>query len=425
MNALYERKNSIDYLKVINIKTMSDNPISRRKFVSNTVLTLGGLMVAKAPLFGKTISLGETVQIGVIGTGKRGLGLINTMGKVPGLKIVACCDIIPENLSAAMAKAEPNAKAYTDYEKLLADRNVDAVVIATPLYLHYPMAVAALSVDKHVYVEKSMAFTIEQALDLVTRVRDSKLVFQVGFQYRNFELYHKIKKVINEGWIGDTYSFECQYNRNSDWRYPVKDPKLEKIINWRMYKDFCGGPLSELCAHQIDAVNFITDSHPTKVIGLGSIDYWKDGRETHDNVRTVYEYENGAKATYTSVLSNAFNGYQIRILGNKATIEIERNKAFIYPEATKRTLGTVDGVTGATILNATQGEKTEIPYLEAVEKSVEPTISALKDFLDCIVNNKKPASNEETGRDSAIAICMGLDAMDTEKMQYWKPEYSL
>src|SRR5690606_251887 len=145
---------------------MSDNPISRRKFVSNTVLTLGGLMVAKAPLFGKTISLGETVQIGVIGTGKRGLGLINTMGKVPGLKIVACCDLIPENLSVAMAKVEPKTKAYTEYEKLLADRNVDAVVIATPLYLHYPMAVAALSVDKHVDVEKSMAFTIVQALDL-------------------------------------------------------------------------------------------------------------------------------------------------------------------------------------------------------------------------------------------------------------------
>lgn len=404
---------------------MSDNLISRRKFVSGTVLTLGGLMVTKTSLLGKTSFSENIVQVGVIGTGKRGLGLINTIGKVSGLKVVACCDIIPDNLSAAMAKADPKAKAYTDYEQLLADKNLDAVIIATPLYLHYAMAVAALSANKHVYVEKSMAFTIAQSLDLVKRVRDSRLVFQVGFQYRNFELYHKVKKVINEGWIGDTYSFECQYNRNSDWRYPVKDPTLEKVINWRMYKDLCGGPLSELCAHQIDAVNFMTASHPTKVIGLGGIDYWKDGRETHDNVRTVYEYEKGIKATYTSVLSNAFNGYQIRILGNKATIEIERNKAYIYPEVTKRTLGTVDGVTGATILNATQGEKTEIPYLASGEKMVEPTISALIDFQDCIVNGKTPASNVETGRVSAIAICMGLDAIETEKTQYWKPEYAV
>ena len=405
---------------------MSDNHfISRRKFVTSSVLTVGGLMAANMPLLGKTKALNDTVQIGIIGTGKRGLGLINTMRNVPGLEVVACCDIIPENLQAAVEKVGSKAKTYTEYEKLLEDENVDAVIIATPLYLHYPMAAAALSAKKHVYVEKSMAFTIEQSLALVRRVRESNLIFQVGFQYRNFGLYHKIKEVVQNGWIGDVYSFECQYNRNSDWRYPVNDPKLEKVINWRLYKDMCGGPLSELCAHQIDAVNFITESHPVKVMGMGGIDYWKDGRETYDNVRTVYAYENGVKATYTSVLSNAFNGYQIRILGNKATIEIERNKAYIYAEATTRELGTVDGVTGATVVNATQGEKTEIPYLEPGQKAVEPTVNALNDFYDSIVDRKKPASNVETGNISAISIIMGLNAMETEETQYWEPAFSV
>lgn len=403
---------------------MSENSISRRKFVANSALALGGLIAMETPLFGKIVSANDTVRVGVIGTGKRGLGLINTMAKVSGLKIVAYCDILPENLQAAMAKADPHAKAYTAYEKLLADKNVDAVVIATPLYLHYPMAVAALAANKHVYLEKTMTFTIEQSLDLVKKARNSKSIFQVGFQYRSFALYHKIKEVVQAGWIGDTYSFECQYNRNSDWRFPVKDPKQEKLINWRMYKDLSGGPLAELCAHQIDAVNYITDSHPVKVMGIGGIDFWKDGRETYDNIRTIYAYANGAKATYTSVLSNAFNGYQIRILGNKATIEIGRDTAYIYAETTKRVLGTVDGVTGATVLNATQGKKTEIPYLEAGQKAVEPTVNALSHFYDCIVNNKKPISNVETGRDTAIAICMGLNAMETETTQYWKPEYS-
>ena len=405
--------------------TSDNNIISRRKFVANSVLTVGGLMALNMPLLGKTKALNDTVQLGVIGTGKRGLGLINTMRNVPGLEVVACCDIIPENLQAAVEKVGSKAKVYTEYEKLLEDKNVDAVIIATPLYLHYPMAADALSAKKHVYVEKSMAFTIEQSLDLVKRVRESNLILQVGFQYRNFGLYHKIKEVVEDGWIGDTYSFECQYNRNSDWRYPVNDSKLEKIVNWRLYKDMCGGPLSELCAHQIDVVNFITDSHPVKVMGLGGIDYWKDGRETYDNVRTVYAYENGVKATYTSVLSNAFNGYQIRILGNKATIEIGRNKAYIYAEATTRELGTVDGVTGATVVNATQGEKTEIPYLKPGQKAVEPTVNALTDFYNSIVDNKEPASNVETGNISAISIIMGLNAMETEETQYWEPAYSV
>lgn len=155
------------------------------------------------PLLGKTKALNDTVQIGIIGTGKRGLGLINTMRNVPGLEVVACCDIIPENLQAAVEKVGSKAKTYTEYEKLLEDENVDAVIIATPLYLHYPMAAAALSAKKHVYVEKSMAFTIEQSLALVRRVRESNLIFQVGFQYRNFGLYHKIKEVVQNGWIGD------------------------------------------------------------------------------------------------------------------------------------------------------------------------------------------------------------------------------
>lgn len=403
---------------------MTLNFLNRRKFLTNSTVTLGGILALNSPVY-NLLAKSSMIQIGVIGTGKRGLGLIDTINKIPNLKVVACCDIIPENLDEAINKAGSKVKKYINYHQLLDDNDVDAVIIATPLYLHFPMVKAAIDAKKHIYVEKSMAFTIEETLDMVKQVRGSKLVFQVGFQYRNFELYHKVKKIINEGWIGDTYSFECQYNRNSDWRYPVKDPKFEKIVNWRMYKDMCGGPLSELCAHEIDAVNFILDTHPLKVVGMGGIDYWKDGRETYDNVRTVYEYKNGVRATFTSVLSNAYNGYQIRILGNKATIEIGRNKAFIYPESSNKVLGTVDGVTGATIANATQGEKSEIVFLEPGSKMVEPTFNALKEFANCIINSKKPSSNIDTGRDSAIAICMGLNSIETEQVQYWRPEYTI
>lgn len=405
---------------------MGNNIIDRRKFITGSVLGLGGLIAPRSSLFaGHSILQKEKVRIGVIGTGSRGKGLINNINKISGLEVVACCDLIPRNLAAAVKLTGEKAKAYQDYRKLLEDKNVDAVVIATPLYLHYPMAIDALALSKHIYVEKSMAFTIAESLDLVKRVKGSKLVFQIGFQYRNYELYHKVKEVVRQGWLGQVTSFECQYNRNSDWKYPVDDPKLEKVINWRMYRDMCGGPLSELCAHQIDAVNYITDSHPIKVIGMGSVDFWKDGRETYDHVRTIYEYENGVKASYTSLLSNAYNGYQIRVLGSKATLEIERDKAYIYVEATKRVTGTIDGVTGATVLNATQGEKTEIPYMELGKKALEPTISALKNFYDCIVNGGTPLSNVKTGNVTAIAICMGLDASEKGETQYWKPEYSI
>lgn len=395
---------------------------SRRKFIATGALAITGLTA-----FGyEGMSLGDLdqtgpIRIGLIGSGSRGQGLATLLNKIQAFELVACCDIIPENLQGGMKLAAKGARSYTDYKKLLQDKEIQAVIIATPLYLHYPMAVDAIAAGKHIYMEKTMAYTIPQALDLVKKVERSNLVFQVGHQYRYYSMYLKVKEILSKGWIGKVSHYECQYNRNSDWRKPVSDPKMERAINWRMYKEYCGGVLSELSAHEIDIVNWMEDSHPLKVAGFGGIDYWKDGRETFDNIRLVYEYPGGVKASVTSILSNEYKGYSIRILGSKGTIEILRDQAYIYAEATKKTLGTVDGVTGATmeVLPAGKGQKI------VFEQQSEPTTYALQDFAECIIKGKKPASNVNNGRDVAIAVHMGNQAAETEKTQYWKDEYSV
>jgi predicted dehydrogenase len=403
---------------------LTESP-TRRQFIATGLTALAALPVISQPVFANKHKTAAKIRVGMIGTGSRGTGLASILKEIDGLSLVACCDIIPENLQKGMAWADRGAKAYTDYRKLLEDKSIEAVIIATPLYLHHPMTIAALEAGKHIYLEKSMTYDIPQALDLVGRVKKAGLVFQIGYQYRYYGLYHRVKEIVSQNWLGKITHFECQYNRNSNWRMPVSDPKLERAINWRMYREYCGGPLSELCAHEIDIVNYITDSHPLKVVGLGGINYWKDGRDTYDNIRAVYEYPNGVKASATSVLSNAYNGYSIRILGDKATVEILREKAFIYPENTNNAKGTVDGVTGATLALTTQGQGVELAYGKPGQPEPEPTVSALKDFLTCIQTNKKPVSNVETGRDGSIAIHLGNAAADTETVQLWKPEYSV
>ncbi|WP_138476680.1 Gfo/Idh/MocA family protein [Dyadobacter bucti] len=402
---------------------MAAGTTSRRQFITTGLAAAAGLSAAAYPVLGQT-KTADKIRLGIIGTGSRGAGLCTLIKEMPEMALVACCDIIPENLQKGLSLAEKGAKGYTDYRKLLEDKSLDAVVIATPLYLHYPMAIAALQAGKHIYLEKSMTYDIPQAIDLVKKVRASGLVFQIGYQYRYYGLYHRVKEIIQENWLGKITHFECQYNRNSNWRFPVKDPKMERAINWRMYREYCGGPLSELCAHEIDVVNYLMDSHPVKVVGLGGINYWKDGRDTYDNIRTVYDYPNGVKASVTSVLSNAYNGYSIRILGDKATAEILRDKALIYPETTNNKKGVVDGVTGATLAVTTQGQGVELKFGKPGEASLEPTVYALQDFVECIKSKKEPISNVETGRDGSIAIHMGNAAADTESVQVWKPEYS-
>lgn len=403
---------------------MRSKSITRRKFVYSGATAVSGLMALSLPAFSKP-PVQNSIRVGMIGTGSRGTGLASLIKEMSTMELVACCDINSRNLAEGMKLAAKNAKGYSDYRKMLDDKSIQAIIIATPLYLHYPMAVDALAAGKHIYLEKSMTFNIDQAIDLVKKVRKSKLVFQVGYQYRNFALYHKVKSVIKENWLGKISYFECQYNRNSNWRFPVDDPSMERAVNWRMYREYCGGPLSELCAHQIDAVQFFLETHPLKVTGMGGIDHWKDGRETYDNIHTIYEYPNGIKNKVSCVLSNAYNGYRIMIFGDKGTLEIQRDKAFIYAETSYHEKGVVDGVSGATLAATTQGKPVEIPYGHSDGNIPEPTIHALGEFVECIQTGKKPVSNVETGKDSSIAVHLGNQAADTQTFQVWKDEYTI
>ena len=398
--------------------------ISRRKFISSGTIALSSLALIDMPAFASIISKGNTVKVALVGVGQRGTGLANLLKASIGIELIACCDVVEKNLQNGMALAAPKAKAYKDYHSMLLNKDVDAVIIATPLYLHYQMVMDALSAGKHVYVEKTMTYDIPQALALVNRMKTSKLVLQVGHQYRYFNMYHKIKEMISNNWLGTITTIESQYNRNSDWRRPVPVQQNERQVNWRMYKEYSGGLLAELCAHQIDVVNWMLDDHPIKVTGLGGIDYWKDGRETYDNIHTIYEYQKGIKSNVTSILSNEHNGYAMRILGSQATIVIQREKAFIYPEATKKEYGIVDGVTGATVEAIKKGQGIPIEYKSQDGRNLDPTAYALLDFAECIRNNKKPFSNVETGRDAAIAVHMGNQTIETGNIQLWKPEYN-
>ena len=396
--------------------------LSRRKFIKNGVL-VSSAMALPYTNFASVLGANDVVRLGIIGAGTRGTGIAKLLKKLPGLSVTACCDIMPDHLTQILTHASPNTKKYTDYRRLLEDKNIDAVIIATPLYLHYSMAVDALMAGKHVYLEKSMTYDIPQALDLEKRVNQSKLVFQVGHQYRYFQLYHAVKKAIDNKWLGEITHFECQYHRNSDWRFPVKAPGTERLVNWRMYKEYSGGLMAELCGHQIDIVNWMTGSHPEKVTGIGGIDYWKDGRETYDNVRAIFEYPGGIKTNVSSILSNAYHGYEIRILGSKATLQIQRDEALLYSEAVKKQTGTVDGVTGATLLNATQGEAVPLKFEYQDSEKRDPTSYALLDFAQCIRENKKPFADVKAGKYGAIAVHMANAAMDTQTFQYWKNEY--
>ena len=398
---------------------MKDAAINRRNFLRTTglfgtSLTLGLPGVSLSGHFFEN----DVIRIGVIGTGSRGSGLIRIMRDLPQLRVMACCDILPFRLEDGLTHADPNAKGYSDYRALLDDKGIDAVLIATPLYLHAQMAIDALGAGKHVYCEKTMAYNAEQAFRMVDKAQQHpKLTFQVGHQYHSSRLYYKIVELIQNGYIGTVTGFECQWNRNGDWRREVPDPKYEKIINWRMYQEYSCGLLAELSAHQIDFVNWVTQSHPLSVVGTGGIDYWKDGRETYDNVHVIFDYPKGIKASFTCTTANAYEGYQIKVLGDQATIVIKPDSAWIYPEKVESEQETalVDGVSGAT--KSTLEEYGAIPI--NVEHT-DPSKQALLDFADNIIQSKMPLSNVITGAEISFAVQMALRSIREKRSIAWE-----
>lgn len=393
--------------------------MDRRLFLENGMYGLAGIAFSGASVQKLFARVNDPLRIGMIGFGSRGGGVASIMKNIPNLSLVAYCDIMEQQMHAAETLF-PNAVGYRDYRKLLNSSSIEAVYIALPEHLHFAAATEALEAGKHVYLEKTMTHTPEQADQLVDLAgRYPKSVLQIGHQYRYYQLYHKVFEVIRGGFIGDVKQYECQYNRNSNWRRPVSDPSLERQINWRMYKEYSGGLMTELCAHQVDILNWFNGSHPLSVVAMGGIDYWQDGRETFDNIRAVYAYPNGVKASVTSILSNSYNGYSIRVLGTKGTIEIQRTKAFAFPEVRSTELTTVDGVTGATAESWGQGKPMELEFQNQDDQNRDPTAYALMDFITCVKEGKRPFSNVETGREVAKSVLLANRAAESETMQYW------
>ncbi len=373
----------------------------------------------------------DSIRVGIIGTGGRGMSLIRNTQAVEGMEIVACCDILPFRLEAAMKLAAKGAKQYEDYRKLLAQADLDAVIISTPLYLHFEMIKAAIEADKHIYCEKTMTFTIEEAKKLKPLLEKSDNVFQVGYQHRYNEVYQKAREIIQGDEFGPLSHIECYWNRNGDWRRPVPDPKFEKIINWRMYRDYSGGLMGELSSHQINIVNWMMGTAPHKVTGFGGIDYWKDGRETFDNIHAIFEYPEGLKLSCTCLTTNAQMGFQMKFYGKNATVQITREtgyeaKLYVEPiyfremnKQMNKEVG-VDAVTGATTEILKKGKPISLFKSDPGREDAEPTRLAIASFGDCIRESKEPVVGYESAKDSAICVALANKAMQTGEMVHWK-----
>jgi predicted dehydrogenase len=311
---------------------------TRRNFLKKGIVA-GSVMLAPATLLNMTASSvslkpKDKVRLGVIGTGSRAwhlMELMNTVKEQEGIEFTALCDVYEPNLEFARGLA-PNAKVFTDYRSLLEMKELDAVIVATPLHQHAHITIDALNSGLHVFCEKAMARTMSDTYAMAKAHLETGKVLYVGHQRLFDPKFLKGMNMIHDGQLGKVTQIRAYWHRNNDWRRPLPDgrPDLERQINWRLYTEYSCGLMTELASHQIQIANWAKKALPIDVRGTGSISYWKDGREVHDNIALIYTYADGTQFIYDSMIQNRKYGLEEEILGDLGTLELESNR--FYPE---------------------------------------------------------------------------------------------
>src|SRR5215831_9096153 len=312
---------------------MSDD-LTRRDVVKRA----GAAGIAAAvggPLIRTAKAATNAVQFGMIGTGSRGTYLLKHLAKIDAGRCVALCDIDSEQLDKAQKTIGGDPKRFKDYRELLAQKDVEAVFVTTPLFLHFPITKDALQAGKNVFCEKCLVFKPEEVHALRALAKEHpKQTLQTGLQRRYSYFYQTVKEMVDKGILGTVHHMHAQWHRNminepsSLWT--MKPGGEKNIANWRVYRSMSGGLTAELTSHQVDVADWMFGSQPEFVMGLGSLDLLKDGRDVYDNIQLIYKYPNGQKMTYSSISNNSFlpyfNGSRPEmgeiIMGTDGTIEI-------------------------------------------------------------------------------------------------------
>lgn len=426
-----------------------------------------------APAIQKVKAANDQVQYGMIGTGSRGSYLLKHLKGIDSGRCVALCDIQPENLQHGVQTIGSNPKIFKDYRELLVQNDIDAVFVIVPLFVHFPITRDALTAGKHVFCEKCLVFKPEEVHALrALAAEHPKQTLQTGLQRRYSYFYQTVKSMVDKGILGNVHHIHAQWHRNMINKpsrlWTMKPGGESNIANWRIFRSMSGGLTAELTSHQVDVSDWMFGASPEFVMGLGSLDLLKDGRNVYDNIQLIYSYPGGQKLTYSSISTNQFlpyfNGERPEmgeiIMGTDGTVEITVGDdvhpaiAWWYREPAKTTTVTQADtkkkelfVAGATMV-ASGGANGPIPIMTSdlqltgnesffdrevkyarrwltakgvvlQEEKRNPVDTELESFFQNCRDGKRPLADLEVGLQDSIAVILSNLAMDEGRKVYF------
>ena len=437
--------------------------IDRRSFLRSTVAAGAGLALAPKSFGLTTGSKTDDINIALLGAGTQGQVLMHACLKIPGIRFKAVCDIWAlynqRRVSRTLKAYRHEHSAYVDYQEMLdTEKDLDAVIIATPDFWHAEHAVACLKAGLHVYCEKEMSNTLEGAKQIVQAANETDRLLQIGHQRRSNPRYiYCYEKLIKEAkLLNRITTVNGQWNRAKFACEDLNWPKgtdidtatlnkygfesMKQFRNWRWYKGLGSGPIVDLGSHQIDIYNWFLDAQPKSVMASGGIDYWKT-HEWYDNVMAIYEYETEqgtVRAFYQTLTTNSSQGYFETFMGDEGTLVISEasNRGSIYregwvPEAKwekwvkkgylKQSEGLEQPDKKGAVLDV--GISPEPAKYDLPVKMDKPFHQPhLENFFDAVRGKAKLNCPPEIGYETAVTVLKVNEAVEAARRLNFKPE---
>jgi predicted dehydrogenase len=442
-------------------------PLDRRTFLQSAAktATLAAAATRIHPLLAQAASTpsrspNDVVQFALIGAGIQGQGDTKNALQVPGVKLVAVADCYDGRLTHSKELWGADIFTTRDYREILARKDVDAVIIATPDHWHKQAAVDAMHAGKDVYLEKPMIHVYPDGPEIIETAKSTNRILQVGSQRVSSIVYAKAKELLAAGAIGKLNMVTARWDRNSaigawdysipldastttcDWpRFLGTAPQMpfsaERFFQWRKWHDYGSGVAGDLFVHLFSGTHFITGAHgPTRAMATGGLRFWKDGRDVDDVLLALFDYPEGFNLSlHVNFVDGGEESEGFLFTGSEGLMEIAGNTVTV----TRTPLATEPGYTVSTFADAMQKEYIKQyrekypvqhpagpPPLE-VEKYAAPegyldSYDHFHNFFNSVRSRKPVVEDATFGFRAAGAALLSNLSVDRGTVVHWDPE---
>ncbi len=390
---------------------------------------------------------GPPVNVAVIGASLQGRNILTSLAKMGAASapVVSICDSF--NTPAFQRKVAaiiPSAAFVADYRKVLDDKTVQAVFIATPSHKHEQIALDAIAAGKHVYCEMPLSNSIAEAKAIAVAGLASKMTFAAGLQQRSNMQTHHVLKFVRSDALGTVIGGRAQWHNRVSWRQGWPTPERETELNWRLNQATSSGLLGEVGVHQIDMASWFFNALPTSVTAYSSLLGWKDGRNVPDTVQVIFDYPNNLRFAYEATLVNSFDGPYELFMGTDSAIQLRDQRAWMFKETDAKSIGwevfarkdamqvgnPANGTgiqTGSGIALVADATKQIANGLQpgAVGTDVSKTslYQAIDSFLYCVRTGKKPDAGALEGYQATVVAIKANEAALKNTHLVFDPEW--